>query len=125
MPVLELTTTGRVSGQPHTVMLTSPVQDGDRLVIVASRGGDDRHPAWFLNLRDQPRVDVVFGGKPKRPMQARVATAEERATLWPRVTSASKGYAGYQTRTSREIPWSCWSRLTRRTPPRAPSPLAL
>lgn len=97
MPVLELTTTGRVSGQPHTVMLTSPVQDGDRLVIVASRGGDDRHPAWFLNLRDQPRVDVVFGGKPKRPMQARVATAEERATLWPRVTSASKGYAGYQT----------------------------
>ncbi len=104
MPVLELTTTGRVSGQPHTVMLTSPVQDGERLVIVASRGGDDRHPAWFLNLRDQPRVDVVFGGTPKRPMQARVATAEERATLWPRVTSASKGYAGYQTRTSREIP---------------------
>lgn len=104
MPVLELTTTGRVSGQPRTVMVTSPVQDGEVLVIVASRGGDDRHPAWFLNLRDEPHVDVAFAGQPKRPMQARVASAEERETLWPRVTSASKGYAGYQTRTTREIP---------------------
>ena len=102
--MLELTTTGLVSGQPRTVMVTSPVQDGEVLVIVASRGGDDRHPAWFLNLRDEPHVDVAFAGQPKRPMQARVASAEERETLWPRVTSASKGYAGYQTRTTREIP---------------------
>jgi len=104
MPVLELTTTGRKSGQPRTVMLTSPVQQGDAIVIVASRGGDDHHPAWFLNLRDHPDVEVAFGGKPKQSMRARVATAEERAALWPRVTAAYKGYAGYQTKTDREIP---------------------
>jgi deazaflavin-dependent oxidoreductase (nitroreductase family) len=104
MPVLELTTTGRKSGQPRTVMLTSPVQEGDAIVIVASRGGDDQHPAWFLNLRDHPDVEVAYAGKPKLSMRARVATAEERASLWPRVTAAYKGYAGYQTKTDREIP---------------------
>src|SRR6266540_6460485 len=77
MPVLELTTTGRKSGQPRTVMLTSPVQEGDTFVIVASRGGDDHHPAWFLNLRDHPDVEVAFAGKPKQSMRARVATPEE------------------------------------------------
>ena len=104
MPVLELTTTGRKSSQPRTVMLTSPVQEGDAIAIVASRGGDDHHPAWFLNMRDHPDVEVAFAGKPKRPMRARVATPEERAALWPRVTAAYKGYAGYQTKTDREIP---------------------
>jgi deazaflavin-dependent oxidoreductase (nitroreductase family) len=104
MPVLELTTTGRKSGQPHTVMLTSPVQDGDAIVIVASRGGDDHHPAWFLNLRDHPEVKVAFAGAPTQSMHARVATPQERSTLWPRVTSRYQGYAGYQTKTDREIP---------------------
>ena len=104
MPVVELTTTGRKSGQRHTVMLTSPVQEGDAIVIVASRGGDDHHPAWFLNLRDHPDVEVVVGGKPKQAMRARVATAEERAALWPKVTAAYKGYGNYQTKTKREIP---------------------
>jgi deazaflavin-dependent oxidoreductase (nitroreductase family) len=104
MAVLELETTGRKSGQRHKVMLTSPVQDGDAIVVVASRGGDDHHPAWFLNLRDHPDVEVAFAGKPKQPMRARVATREERAALWPRVTAAYKGYAGYQTKTDREIP---------------------
>jgi deazaflavin-dependent oxidoreductase (nitroreductase family) len=104
MPVVELTTTGRKSGQPRTVMLTSPVQEGDAIVIVASRGGDDQHPAWFLNLRDHPDVEVAFAGKPKQAMRARVATPDERAALWPRVTSTYKGYANYQTKTDREIP---------------------
>jgi deazaflavin-dependent oxidoreductase (nitroreductase family) len=104
MPVLELTTTGRKSGQPRTVMLTSPVQEGDAIVIVASRGGDDHHPAWFLNLRDRPDVEVAFAGKPKQAMRARVATPEERAALWPRVAAEYKGYASYQTKTDREIP---------------------
>jgi len=104
MPVVELTTTGRKSGEPRTVMLTSPVQEGNAIVIVASRGGDDQHPAWFLNLRDHPDVEVAFAGKPKQSMRARVATAEERAELWPRVTSKYKGYANYQTKTEREIP---------------------
>src|SRR5665811_2402481 len=86
MPVLELTTIGRKSGQPRSVMLTSPIQEGSTVVVVASRGGDDTHPAWFLNLRDNPDVEVALQGKPKQAMHARVATAEERARLWPTVT---------------------------------------
>jgi deazaflavin-dependent oxidoreductase (nitroreductase family) len=104
MPGLELTTIGRKSGQPRTVMLTSPLQEGDTIVIVASRGGDPTHPAWFLNLRDNPKVEVSFKGGPKRPMIATVADAAERARLWPRVTADHKNYAGYQTKTDREIP---------------------
>ncbi|MGD9704046.1 MAG: nitroreductase/quinone reductase family protein [Acidimicrobiia bacterium] len=104
MPVLELTTTGRKSGQQRTVMLTSPLQEGSALVVVASRGGDDRHPAWFLNLRDDPQVEVSLRGAAKRPMRARVATAEERARMWPKIATEYKNYAGYQARTEREIP---------------------
>ena len=103
MPVLVLTTTGRRSGQPRSTMLASPVRDGDRLVLVASYGGDDRNPAWFLNLRDHPDVKVTMGGA-TRAMRARVASAEEKADLWPRVVAAYKGYAGYQAKTSRDIP---------------------
>lgn len=104
MPVLELTTKGRKSGEARSVMLTSPVQDGETIVIVASRGGDEHHPAWFLNLQSNPEVQVKWKGGPKRPMNARVATAEERAVLWPEVTSKYKNYAGYQEKTDREIP---------------------
>lgn len=104
MPVLELTTTGRKSGQPRSVMLTSPHQEGDTLVVVASRGGDDTHPAWFLNLRDNPDVEVSLKGAPKRPMHARVADADERAKLWPKIAGDFKNYASYQTKTEREIP---------------------
>ncbi len=104
MPVVELTTTGRKSGRPHTVLLTSPVQDGDTWVVVASRGGDDRHPAWFLNLRDDPNVDVRRAGNAHERMRARVATADERARLWPQVIAKYKGYSGYQRKTDREIP---------------------
>jgi deazaflavin-dependent oxidoreductase (nitroreductase family) len=104
MPVLRLTTIGRKSGQPRSVMLTSPIQEGSTLVVVASRGGDDTHPAWFLNLRDNPEVEVSYQGAPTRQMRARVATAEERGRLWPLVVADHKNYAGYQTRTTREIP---------------------
>jgi deazaflavin-dependent oxidoreductase (nitroreductase family) len=104
MPVVELTTTGRKSGEPRTVLLTSPVQEGDVWVLVASRGGDDHHPAWFLNLRDDPNVEVRRGGKARERMRARVAGPDERARLWPQVTATYKGYAGYQTKTDREIP---------------------
>jgi deazaflavin-dependent oxidoreductase (nitroreductase family) len=103
MPVLALTTVGRKSGKRRTTMLTSPVQEDDRLIIVASYGGDDRHPAWFLNLRDNPDVEVTQDGE-TRPMHARVATTEEKGELWPRVVAAYKGYAQYQTRTERDIP---------------------
>ncbi len=104
MPVIELTTIGRRTGQPRSVMLTSPLQEGDTLVLVASRGGDDHHPAWFLNLRDHPEVEVARQGQARTTMHARVATAEERARLWPLVVADHGNYAGYQRRTSREIP---------------------
>jgi deazaflavin-dependent oxidoreductase (nitroreductase family) len=104
MPVVELTTTGRKSGRPHTVLLTSPVRDGEAIVVVASRGGDNHHPAWFLNLRDNPDVDVAMGREPKRPMRARIADPDERARLWPQVVTRYKGYGNYQTKTNREIP---------------------
>ena len=103
MPVVELTTTGRKSGKQRTVLLTSPLQIGDAYVVVASRGGDDTHPAWFLNLRDNPNVEVTVRGK-HQPMRARVANAEERADMWPRVTADHKNYGGYQKKTDREIP---------------------
>jgi deazaflavin-dependent oxidoreductase (nitroreductase family) len=104
MPSLELTTIGRKSGQPHSVMLTSPLQQHDAYVVVASRGGDDIHPAWFLNLRDNPDVEVQVVGQPKQKMHARVATAEERARMWPTITDKYRNYAGYQKKTEREIP---------------------
>jgi len=84
--------------------LTSPLQEGTTLVVVASRGGDDHHPAWFLNLQQDPAVEVAMKGQPKQPMRARIASAEERARLWPLVTADHKNYAGYQTKTDREIP---------------------
>lgn len=103
MPVVLLETVGRKSGKKRQTMLTSPVQDGDRFVLVASWGGDHRHPTWFLNLRANPDVEVTMNGS-KRRMRAREATPEERAEMWPRVTKQYKGYAGYQTKTDREIP---------------------
>ena len=104
MPAVQLTTIGRKSGQPHTVMLTSPYQKGDAIVIVASKGGDEHHPAWFLNLRDNPEVEVATKDHPKRKMTAHIATADERAELWPLITDKYKNYADYQTKTKREIP---------------------
>jgi deazaflavin-dependent oxidoreductase (nitroreductase family) len=85
-------------------MLTSPYQEGDITIVVASRGGDDRHPAWFLNLREQPNVEVAVGGSPAQRMRAEVAGPDERARLWPLVTADHPNYAEYQKKTKREIP---------------------
>jgi deazaflavin-dependent oxidoreductase (nitroreductase family) len=104
MPVVELTTTGRKSGRQHTVLLTSPVRDGDAIVVVASRGGADHHPAWYLNLRANPDVDAKVGKESRRKMRARVADPDERARLWPQVVAKYKGYGDYQAKTEREIP---------------------
>ena len=103
MPAVMLTTTGRKSGKKRTTMLTSPLQDGDTVVLVASYGGDARHPAWYLNLRDEPQVEIVMDGR-RRGMVARTATPAEKADLWPRVTSKYKGYSQYQRWTDRDIP---------------------
>jgi deazaflavin-dependent oxidoreductase (nitroreductase family) len=103
MPVIELQTVGRRSGLPRSTMLTAPVIDGDRVVLVASKGGDDRDPDWYRNLLAHPDVELTMSGR-RRPMRARQASPDERAALWPRVTAAYGGYRGYQGRTAREIP---------------------
>ena len=103
MPVLELTTTGRKSGQPRSVMLTSPLQEGDTVVVVASRGGDDIHPAWFLNLRDHPAASIRTGRR-TLAVTAETATADERPRLWALATEMYPGYDAYQAKTTREIP---------------------
>ena len=103
MPVAELVTTGRRSGRERSTMLAVPIVEADRMVLVASFGGDDRNPAWYYNLRANPEVRITVKGKTRR-MLARTASAEERAELWPRLTSTYEGYAKYQRRTSRPIP---------------------
>jgi deazaflavin-dependent oxidoreductase (nitroreductase family) len=103
MPVLMLTTTGRKSGEPRTTMLTSPLQDGGRIMLVASNGGDDRDPAWLHNLRADPQVQVTMEGRTV-PMTAHVADATEKADLWPRIVADHANYAGYQAKTDRDIP---------------------
>ena len=103
MPVLVLTTTGRTSGQARSTMLTSPLQFDGKVVIVASRGGDDRNPDWFLNLQANPEVEVEMGGS-KRAMTAHVADVTEKADLWPKIIGPHANYAGYQKKTERDIP---------------------
>lgn len=112
MPVLLLTTTGRKTGRRRTNPLTY-LEDGDRLVLVASYGGAPRHPSWYLNLTSNPEVEVTRRRRTE-PMLARTATSEERAELWPRVTSRYRGYAGYQEKTTREIPLVILSSQTSR-----------
>ncbi|MGW4634624.1 nitroreductase family deazaflavin-dependent oxidoreductase [Nocardia sp. NPDC004415] len=103
MPVVELHTVGRKSGQPRSCYLTSPVHDEQRVVLVASKGGDDRDPDWYRNLRATPEAELVIAGR-RRKVRARTATSAEKAVLWPQITAAYKGYADYQKRTSRDIP---------------------
>ena len=103
MPAVELHTVGRKTGRPRSTMLTAPVVDGDRVVLVASKGGDDRDPDWYRNLLAQPEIELTMAGR-RRPMLARQASAAEKAELWPRVVAAYQGYEGYQRRTERDIP---------------------
>jgi deazaflavin-dependent oxidoreductase (nitroreductase family) len=103
MTAVKLTTTGRKSGKPRTVMLTTPLQRGEEIILVASYGGDEAHPAWYLNLVANPAVTLSMSGR-EFPATARTATDDEKAELWPQITAAYDGYAGYQRRTDRDIP---------------------
>jgi deazaflavin-dependent oxidoreductase (nitroreductase family) len=103
MPMVELHATGRKSGLERTVVLASPVTQGSSLVLVASKGGDDRNPEWFENLLVHPDVEITMG-MVRRPVRARVATAEEASELWPKVIARYRPYASYQRRSKREIP---------------------
>ena len=102
LPV-ELHTVGRKSGKPYANLLTSPVHDDQRIVVVASKGGHSDHPDWYKNAVATPEVTVTVDGV-TRPMVARTAPAQERAQLWPTIVKVYRGYAGYQRNTDREIP---------------------
>ena len=103
MPAVELHTIGRRSGQRRSVMLTAPVYEENRVVLVASKGGDDRDPAWYRNLVVDPAVELTVRGA-TRPMRARTATGSERDELWPQIVKAYSGYESYRRRTDRQIP---------------------
>ncbi len=103
MPVVQLHTTGRKSGKRRTTMLTAPVAADDRYVLVASKGGDDRHPAWYLNLVDEPDVELTVDGT-TMPMTARVLDDDEKHEVWPAIVESYDGYRKYQDKTDRDIP---------------------
>jgi deazaflavin-dependent oxidoreductase (nitroreductase family) len=102
LPVVLLTTTGRQSGKQRTVPLCS-LRDGDDVVVIASYGGLDRPPAWWLNLEANPQAELL-NGRERRTVTARNAGPEERSRLWAEVTARAPGYLEYERRTTREIP---------------------
>lgn len=102
LPVLILHTVGRRSGKARQSPLLY-IQDGDDYMIVASRGGSDAPPAWWLNLQAMPVTTIEIKGS-KRLVTARNATAEEKAEYWPRLTAGYSFYDDYQSRTTRDIP---------------------
>jgi deazaflavin-dependent oxidoreductase (nitroreductase family) len=101
-PILVLHHVGRRSRQSRETPLLY-LEDGEDMVIVASRGGSDAPPAWWLNLEAEPRATVEVGPW-RREVTARTATPEERERLWPRVVAMYSDYETYRRRTDREIP---------------------
>jgi deazaflavin-dependent oxidoreductase (nitroreductase family) len=102
VPVCLLTTKGRKTGRPRTQPLLF-LEDGDRVVLIASQGGLPKHPLWYLNLSAEPRV-LVQVRRNRRRMRARTATPDERAELWPRFAALYADIDRYQSWTEREIP---------------------
>jgi deazaflavin-dependent oxidoreductase (nitroreductase family) len=103
LPVLLLRTIGRKTGVERTAALVY-LKDGDSLVVVASNGGSDKHPAWFFNIQKNAAVGVQISRQRMR-MRARIANGKERARLWPLVNqNNSNRYDGYQVKTKRQIP---------------------
>jgi len=101
-PVILLTTVGCKSGKPRTAPLIY-LEDGNDLVIVASKGGMPHHPAWYRNLEANSDVEVEIGSE-RRKMRARRVSDEEKAEFWPRLTQIYRDYDDYQARTDRNIP---------------------
>jgi deazaflavin-dependent oxidoreductase (nitroreductase family) len=102
VPTLLLTTTGRRSGKSLMLPLIYG-KDGDRYLIVASKGGAPEHPAWYVNLHAAPNVQVQVGAD-KFAAKARTATKAERPDLWNVMTKTWPAYDDYQAKTTREIP---------------------
>lgn len=100
--ILLLSTVGRVSGELRTTPLIQRV-DGERWVVVASKGGAPAHPSWFENLQSNPEATIEVMDK-QVPVRATVAEGEERARLWSLMSEVWPAYDSYQAKTDREIP---------------------
>lgn len=99
---LLLTTTGRKSGEPRVApLIYAPA--GDAYAVVASKGGSDSPPAWYVNLTADPEVEVQVKGD-RFKATARTATPEEKSELWPTMVAEWPSYEEYQAKTDREIP---------------------
>jgi len=102
-PCLLLTTKGAKTGLPRTVSLVY-YQDGDDIILIASKGGNVKHPAWYLNLTADPEVEVLLDGE-SRAYTAHEATGDERERLWAKAVMLYSGYETYKGRAGgREIP---------------------
>jgi len=102
VPICLLEHRGRKTGKVRTTPLVY-LEDGDRVVVVASQAGRPEHPMWYLNLLAHPDVTVQIGSR-RRPMRARVTEPDERALLWSRLLDLYADYASYQSWTDRVIP---------------------
>ena len=101
-PFILLTTRGRKTGR----LRTTPVlylEDGGDFIVIASFGGNDMHPAWYLNLKEHPEAEIVIRGE-RRRVSSREITIEEKKLIWPRLAKLYPQFSLYQQRTSREIP---------------------
>ncbi|MFI5781871.1 nitroreductase/quinone reductase family protein [Nocardia sp. NPDC051570] len=103
MAAIELHVIGRKSGARRTAVLWVPLMESDRVILVASKEGDDRDPEWYRNLVAEPKVELTIDGVTS-PWTARTANAAEKAVLWPQIVKSYHGFAVYQTRTDRDIP---------------------
>ena len=101
-PFMMLTTRGRITGRERTTPVLY-LQDGADLIVVASFGGNDMYPAWFLNLERCPEAEVIIKGQRRRFLATRVSP-EEKGLIWPRLIEMYPNFAIYQQRTRREIP---------------------
>ncbi len=101
-PTLLLTTIGRKSGQPRTMPLIYG-KVGANHIVIGSKGGSETHAAWYLNLLDNPVVQVQVATE-HFTARARIATGAERAQIWKHMLSVYPPYQDYQNRTKREIP---------------------
>ncbi len=101
-PVALVEHVGRKSGKKRTHPLIATA-DGDNIVVIASKGGVEKHPAWYLNLMANPETNAWWEGK-KRRVRAREAEGEERERLWAQMVEAYRPYKSYQRRTERRIP---------------------
>jgi deazaflavin-dependent oxidoreductase (nitroreductase family) len=102
VPVVLLESVGRKSGKRRTHPLLCG-EDGDNLVVIASKGGVDRHPAWYLNMKANPETNAWWKGEERR-VRAREASGAERERLWAMMAGLYPDYENYQRRTDRQIP---------------------